>query len=110
MLADLSNEVGNARGHGEVMDQPNNASTAWLDGLTDFRQGNGVAPVEKQCDTGRGQLFRNGTANPAAGAGDEITLHGYKIGGTCSVMSQMLMDATERVPPKKSRRAMFGAA
>jgi hypothetical protein len=46
----------------------------------------------------------------AAGASNQISLHSYKIGGTCSVMSQMLMNATERVPSKKSRLAMFGAA
>src|SRR4029077_4377827 len=96
--------------HSEIMDQPNNASTAWLHGFADLFQCDRISPMQQQGNVFRRQLLRDGAPNSAAGASNQISLHSYKIGETCSVMSKMLMDATERVPPKKSRRAMFGAA
>jgi hypothetical protein len=45
------------------MDQPNNASTAWLHGFADLFQRDRISPMQEQGNVFRRQLLRNGTPN-----------------------------------------------
>src|SRR6266487_1536944 len=78
------------------MNQWDHLRATRLDGLARFRESDRVAPVQEQNRILCSQLLGNGTADSAAGACDEVTLH-------CVGRKRRTSDAQRPTPNRKLR-------
>ena len=75
MPADFGNEIGNATRRREIVNQGRHLRALRLDNFARLRERHRVASVQKQFHIFASELSRNGAADPAAGACDQISFH-----------------------------------
>ena len=73
--ADFGDEIGNATRRREIVNQWHHLRTLRLDNFARLRERHCVASVQQQFHIFASEFFRNGAADPAAGACDEISFH-----------------------------------
>jgi hypothetical protein len=70
LIANLRDQITNARGKGEIMHQRNYFPAKWLDHFSCLSERNGVASVQEQRHIPGRELLRNRATNSSARAGD----------------------------------------
>ncbi len=73
--AGFRDEIGNATCRREIVNQRRHLRALRLDNFSRLRERHRIASVQQQFHVFASELFRNGAADPAAGACDEIPFH-----------------------------------